>query len=422
MIDGTDHVGQAGQSGNETEAKIRFLVPELVRLKEDIRGPIEMQDSRVRAVRSGWHVGKFYSVSASFFLGRYEPGKSPESSNFFIKCFNQNGTNNANLRLSSPPLEIELKLYRIMKDSGVVPNVFYFQGLENALVLEHCGELNSEDKAASLSNPQREELEKLILKNIAKFNAFAHQQTAEALDDDQVREWVKVHKPNSEKAVRYLAEYSKAKELDLDPEIFKNFRVNYMVFEKMYGENGDQLVHGDLRGQNVVGPDGEDWNEGNVKIVDLGSMVRAGTLFSVAQFITSPSSKADARRWDEMLHFYKCSEADALCGVTGGKGIRFRTREMKRAQRRFYSSVLHSSLRGLSKMAKLQKEAPQDYRRILAERPVLESHDTDMFNNISTALRYVARNRKRLGLDKEDYRGIMCLERAVARYRESAVA
>lgn len=406
---------------SSVESEIQFILPEIIRLKDDVRRDIELQSSRIDAVRSGWHVGKFFVVEATFYDGRYEPGKKVNPSKFFVKCFNQDGSR-SDTGFSSPQMEIEYRLYNLLEESGVVPRAFKYDGLDNALVLDYCGGLTSEDRFSSLSDSDRESLEGLILKNIAKFNAFAYSQTAGAMEDEQIRDWLKVSKPSADKAVRYLEEYLRSKGIDLSQESLDKFRSNYVVFEEMYGKNGNQLVHGDLRRQNIVGPDGEEWNEGNIKIVDLGSMILASSLFSVAQFITSPGSKADPEKWNEMLLSYKCAEASALLGVSGGLGIKFQSPKVKEAKKRFYSSVIHSSLRGLSKMAKLKEESLEDYERIIAERPVLALHDQDMFNNIMAALKYISRNRVELGIGREGGWNLICLERSVSKYRESAIA
>ncbi len=403
---------------NDTiERKIGFLLFDIVKALAGEKEDLDIQTYGIEAVRSGWSVGKFYRVNAVYYQGGYSPDKEGKNIGFFIKCFNT--LDNENFSSGLPPRDLEYQLYKIMENSSVVPRAFVFEGLENALVLEHAGRISAEDKLSSLRGEAKSILEEKILKRIARFNSFAHQQAASISDNEVIKEWVKIKRPTAEDAVRYFREYLKVKELEEDARKINKFEENYKVFEKMYGENGDQLIHGDLRGQNIVGPEREEWTEDNIKIVDLGSMVRGDPLYSVAQFVTSPGSKASSKRWDDRLMFYKGAEANALCGVSGIKSVRFRTEEIQRAKRRFYVATIHSAIRGLLKMAKLKSKSPEDYNRIMSERNVLETHDEDMFNNIRTALRQIARRHDKFGLSGDDYKQVLCLEKAVDSYNPS---
>jgi len=394
-----------------------WLLPSIVPLVANQKGSgnVELDDIRYRVIRSGWECEKFYDFHVEYLADSL--GSRRGKVDFFVKVFgdNHDGT-------KTPPIEIEKKFYKIMQESKVVPSLYDIPGLENCPGLEnvllfgHGGRLSSEDKLVGLNDSDTRKVEEKILRNIARFNAWAYHQTSEAYGDDELRDWLKEKKPTAEKAVRYFREFLEANDSEEDPGRIEQFGEKYQVFEDIYGQNGNQLVHGDLRAQNVTGPEIGEWTEDNIKIVDLGDMAIASPLFPVAQFITSAGKKADIKRWNDELHFYKCAEANALCGVTGGRGISFAKDETKKSRARFYTSVVHTSLRGLSKMAKLRKRRPQDYERILTHRPVLESHDRDMYNNIRTAFTYLARNAGELGLGRANIGDLRCLTKELKKY------
>ncbi len=411
-------------------SKIRYVLPEILSIMTGESG-VDVDTVTSQAVRRGWQNEKFYDYGVWYFSN--SSGGSRNHVDLFVKVFPETPTENGQ---ESPPLYFEKRVYEIMEDSGVVPKVFTVEGAENAtgldrvLFLEHGGRLNSENMLTGrnadgklerrMTVAKREELEEQILRNIARFNAFAYDQSPEVFQEEPVMKWLREKRPTAEKAVRYFTEWLKFTGREEDPERLSGFAERYQVFEDIYGQNGVQLVHSDLRRQNIVGPDGEEWNSDNIKIVDLGSMAIASSLYSVAQFITSPGSKADEKRWNHLLHVYKCAEARERLGVIGGKGIEFTKDEESRAQARFYTAVIHTSMRGLYKIAQLRSEKPEEYARIMKWRPVLETHDADMFSNIRVAFRYMAKNAKELGLGQEGFDKVKCLEKELANYEPTS--
>ncbi len=394
--------------------KITAYLPRIVPVLTGTTDPADVQDGHFEAKRTGWRVGKFFDYNVTYYQ---EPGANLKQMDFFAKIF---GTPEDGER-APMPIEIEHRLYQIMEKSGVVPRAFTFQGLDGVLILEHGGKLTSEDKLAHISrDPGRTiALEETILQNIAKFNAWAYQQASLIYQQPDIKKWVSEKRPTAERAIRYFTDFLGARHLEEDPERIEQFGKKYRGFERMYGENGKQPVHGDLRRQNIVGPAGEEWNNHNIKIVDLG-MVEADPLYSVAQFITSPGRKADVEAWNTLMEHYKREEA-AQAGVCGGRGIRFNREAMQKAYSRFYISVIHSSMRGLAKMAVLRNESSKDYARLLRERPVLRAHDPEMFQNLQMAVHYVAKNTKQMGFGPDEFNDVKCIEKAVDSYKDRVV-
>jgi len=416
---GVDKVSEAVERNGDLIVQISASAEEIIRgIKGWQKGDsVEINRLDTEGVRSGWTPDKFYVARADVYRGGYRPESEPIPVEFFVKDF-RSANNRGVPGIDSKPLGREYKLYKVMLESGVVPRAFKVEGLEDALVLEHAGRVTSEDKLdkSKGSRAPREELEELIIGIIAKFNAYALHRAPEALEDEDVRTWMRVKKPTIDDAVRYFKTYLEANDFSENELMMEGFKRNFSVFIDMYGENGTQLTHGDLRRQNIVGPDGEEWTEDNVKIVDLGSMVLANSLFSLAQFVTSAGSVADPDRWNYNIETYKRKEANALCGVRGKPS--FDKEEMEKAKRRFYSAVIHSSLKGLAKMAWRRKHEPEEYQRMLKERPVLKGHDPDMYRNIARALKYIHQHAKEFKVESAGLAQVDCIRSSVDDYRD----
>ncbi|GEM_PF-6695024 len=421
----TDQTERLGTQASRTEerrlssmepilSQVTLYLPSIVQALTNTDEAIDIQNVNLDVKRTGWRVGRFYDGRVSYFRGS-DPAE--RQVDFFVKLF---GAPEDGER-APMPLKMEHRLYQIMEGSGVVPRAFTFSELDGFLILEHGGRLTSEDKLASPA-PEPDDscpLEETILSNIAKFNAWAYQQASVIYQQQDIRRWVSEKRPTAERAIRYFTDFLAARHLEEDPERIRQFGEKYKVFERMYGENGKQPVHGDLRRQNIVGPSGEEWNEHNIKIVDLG-LVEADPLYSVAQFITSPGRNADPGLWNTLMEHYKREEASQT-GICGGRGIRFNREAMQRAYSRFYISTVHSSMRGLAKMAVLRNEFPKDHERLLVARPVLRNHDAEMFENLQTAVHYIARNTKELGFGSGEFNDVKCIEEAVNSYKEKVV-
>ncbi|MBU3913187.1 MAG: aminoglycoside phosphotransferase family protein [Nanoarchaeota archaeon] len=352
-------------------------------------------------VRSGWHSPRFLRCRVEFYKGGYHDETSPrETLKFFVKCIPYQ--DHESIETSSSPLQREIELHSLMAPSKVVPAAFYWEELGNKIILEQGGDQTAEDRLASLSNGKRANLESHMIRNIAEFNMQAQTKTSAALQSKVLCEWLRLKKPSIDQAIRYFRIYLEANSKEASQELLSQFGESYAPLISMYGEGDTQLVHGDLRRQNIVGPgNGEEWTPDKIKIVDLGSMVLGDPLFGLAEFLTSAGTRADVARWNSAILEYKTQEAH-LRGIMGGKGIRFLREEGARVRERFYVAAVHSAVKGLSKMAKLRTSAPQDYDRIMRARPVLSRHDEDMKRTIRVGLKSLLKGAKDFHLNREE--------------------
>ena len=360
-------------------------------------------------IRKGWAETILLEGAVDFYIGKFPLGIFPkeggkkEKLDFFVKSFPN--SNNEHLQLNSTPLEREYRLYELMEGSGVVPHAYYWEELDNNLILQHGGKMSAEDKLAELTRKrktaERINLEDRITKVIAKFNKHAALKTPEALQDEIIGPWLKIKKPSIEKAIRYFRKYMELRGADVSEEMIKEFAENFHVVVEMCNGTGVQLVHGDLRGQNIVGPADKEWTEDNIKIVDLGGMGLGNPIASLSQFATSAGSVANYDRWNDQIINYMTYEA-ALSGIGGGRGIRFLRDRQIDANKKFYFSTIYDSARGLYKMAELRKEHPDEYEMLNHYRPVLQSHDKDMRRNVRRALDYIVKNPDDFDLEDQD--------------------
>lgn len=408
-------IEEAQEENREHDALVGCVTSQLSRIIHemtgyDTRAGLEIQSLKMTSVYSGWSEPRFLRWSTDFHVNT---GDVSGNLSFFVKGFKGG---------QEAMLQRELELYRLMEGSGVVPRAFYWTELGNRLLLESAGEVTAEEKIFGLTEQIKQEIEDPIIRNIARFNLHAAENTARAVQSETLGQWLKTKKPSSLDAMRYFRDYTKALGIDISDEDIERFGDNYSTLISIYGTNGVQLVHGDLRRQNIVGPEQGEWNQDSIKIVDLGSMILGDPIFGLAQFVTSAGARAKEEnieekisRWNHAINVYKTHEI-SLMGARGGRGIRILREARWKAQSRFYPSAVHYSFRGLSKFLALEKDSPEDYQRLVANRPVLRRHNQDMRRNIRVGLGYILGHPDNFNLSREQIERLRGLHRDFEKY------
>jgi len=395
---------------NGIVSTITSRLPEIIHELESLNEHVEIETHNYSKVRTGWRSPNFL-WETMYYQGGYRPGKPVQRTRFFLKTLpeSEDPRLQACTAQSLPrPVEREWEMHKLFRDCKSVPHAYHAQFLGNSIILEYAGDLTSEDKLVKLTNGKATAIEENILKVIAKFNAYALDKTTDALQNPELRGWFEVKKPSLDQATRYFTEALLNSTGETNPELVYEFASRFPLILELYQQKPNQPIHFDLRRQNIVGPQNEEWTPETIKIVDLGSIALGNGIDSVAQFLTSAGSKPDSRRWNSQLEFYMKNSA-ATKGVSGGKGIRFYISEYIKSKQVFYSAVLYESLKGLAKLGNLRRtSAPEhdDYGRLLEKRPVLAAHDSTMKKNNRICLEYVLRESDELNLHEDEVREI----------------